>query len=210
MSFYILFNLLKWYIQFMHKLICSYIWHLFSTHYVQSTSWHIKKKKTTIKNKPTLFLQIALTSFFSFLQSFQIFLPNILPTPCPTGHSSIYAAKPLCPQVTLHHFQYLGSDHHTSISFPKIVFFISCCRPVCFDLQASSHGHLPFPWCRASHELAFYHGQPYFPSIFIPFIQDSSPSRKLPQIGDVNAVTPIPGLSPLSQTSVSYSLQLEQ
>lgn len=48
-----------------------------------------------------------------------MFLPNMCPTPCPTGHSFTDAKKPLCSQVTLHHFQYL--DYHTSISFPKVV-----------------------------------------------------------------------------------------
>ena len=122
----------------------------------------------------------------------------------PLPHWSFFymAKKHLCPQLPLHHFQYHDSDYYISISLSQSSFIISYYRLVCFDLQASPHGHLPFRWCWTSHKLAFYHGQPYFPSFFIPFIQGSPPSRKLPQLGKANAVTPMPVISP------PFSLQL--
>lgn len=82
-----------------------------------------------------------------------------------------------------------------TITFPSLFRKIVSLSPVYFDLQASPHGHLSFPWHGASHKPAFYQGQPYFPSFFIPFIQGLPPSRKLPQFGEVNAVKFVPLLS---------------
>ena len=133
-----------------------------------------------------------------FLFLFSLIIPNVfyqmylqlLP------HWSFFckAKKPQCPQLPLCHVQYHDSDYYISLSISQSS-LVSYYGPVCFDLQASPHGQLSFSWLWASPKLASYHGQPHFPSFFIPFIQGSPPSRKLPQFGKANAVTLTPVLS---------------
>lgn len=122
----------------MYKLICSYIWHLFSTHYAQSTSLHIKK----IQN--VFFLQISPLLFSLFYNHpkcfYQIYLPPLV-----SLVNLLCAENPPCPQVTPHDFKNLTVTI-ISISLSQNNFNTSCYTPVCFDLQVSPHRHISFLW----------------------------------------------------------------
>lgn len=126
-----------------------------------------------------------------------MFLPNISPTPCPTGHTFICRETFMSPGHTTS-LSKSDSDHHISISLSQNNFNTSCHRPVCFDLQVSPHRHVSFPWRQAACKLASYHGQPYFPASSLLYSRLTS-LKKMSSIWRSKCGHLMPVHSPLAQ-----------
>lgn len=151
----------------MYKLICSYIWHLFSTHYTKSMSLHIKKNT-----------KCFLTDFSLFYNHpkcfYQIYLPPTVPLV-----KLLCAEKCLCMQVTPHGFKNRTMTI-ISISLSQNNFNTSCYKPVCYDPQVSPHRNISFLWLLISQPLSWVALFSQLPHSFY--------SRKHPLFRETNAV----------------------